>query len=184
VIKTLFFIFFLSSYGFSFAQSEDINILWSEEYQLKWEDFKGAPPEETLFHANTNAGMSYSWEFKSSSEDIELVYKIDNIFYPNLSWVHSTSKNDILLKHEQLHFDISELHARKLRKTLSNLDLSKLNNGFKSYSKMIYEQVVKENREMQIAFDRESNHSLNIEAELRWQQFIQDELNKFAQYIN
>jgi hypothetical protein len=181
-VKTFFFLLVLSISRLVFAQSEDSKIFWSEETRLTWEDFKGVPPEESLFHANTNAGMSYSWEFKSSAHEIELIYNIDNIFYPNLSWVHTTSKNEILLKHEQLHFDISELHARKLRKTLSRIDPSKLNNGFKSYSKMIYEQVVKENLEMQNTFDAESNHSLNSEAELRWQQFIEEELNKFKEF--
>jgi len=168
--------------GFAQAQSEDQKIAWTEDRKLTWEDFQGIPPDESLFHANTNAGMAYSWEFQSSSQESELVYSIDNIFYPNLSWVHSSSKNDILLRHEQLHFDISELHARKLRKILSNINPSKLNKGFISYSKMIYEQVVKESREMQNAFDAESNHSLNIQNELRWQAYIEDELTKFEEF--
>ena len=32
------------------------------------------------------------------------------------------------------------------------------------------------------AFDKESNHSLNKEAELKWQQFIEGELNKFEEF--
>lgn len=177
-------ILFLLIFGFTHAQSEDEKIAWTKNSRLTWDDFQGVPPEESLFHANTNAGMFYSWEFKSSPLKTELIYNIDNIFYPKLSWVHSSSKNDILLSHEQLHFDISELHARKLRKILSNIEPSKLNNSFMSYSKMIYEQILKESREMQNVFDSETNHSLNIQDELRWQAFIADELQKHHLYIN
>lgn len=166
------------------AQSNDLKITWNEEARLTWDDFQGVPLEETPFHANTNTGLSYSWGLKGTSQSMELEYHVETFFYPELSWVQSDSKNDHLLKHEQLHFDISELHARKLRKLLANVDASKLNKDSKEYLNKLYQKVDKERSAMQNTFDKESDHSLNVEAELRWQQFVKQELDKFQAYIN
>ena len=181
-MKTLFSILFLSISGLAFAQSEDLKIYWNEETRLTWEDFQGLPLEKTLFHANTNTGLSYSWGLKGTSQRMELDYKVETFFYPEQSWVQPASKNEYLLKHEQLHFDISELHARKLRKLLAGVDGSKLNKDSREYLNKFYEQIDKERSAMQNAFDKESNHSLNQEAELKWQLFVEEELNRFKDY--
>lgn len=165
------------------AQSDSSKILWKAESRLRWEDFQGVPLEKTPFHANTNSGISYSWGLKGTSERMELDYKVETFFYPEQSWVQAGSKNAHLLKHEQLHFDISELHARKLRKLLTNVDSSKLNKDSKDYLNKLYEKIDKERSAMQIAFDKESDHGINTEAEIKWQQFIEQELNKFQAYI-
>jgi len=181
-VKTLFFILVLSISSLAFAQSEELKIFWSEETALTWEDFQGVPLENTLFHANSNTGLSYSWGLKGTSQKMELNYKVETFFYPEQSWVQPTSKSEYLLKHEQLHFDISELHARKLRKLLANVDGSKINKDSRDYLNKLYEKIDKERSAMQKAFDKESNHSLNKEAELKWQQFIEGELNKFEEF--
>ena len=46
--------------------------------------------------------------------DIEIVAE----FYPNSSWVKPNRKLASLLKHEQGHFDITELYVRKMRKAI------------------------------------------------------------------
>jgi hypothetical protein len=181
-VKTFFFLLVLSISRLAFAQSEDLKIYWSEETHLTWEDFQGVPLEKTLFHANTNTGLSYSWGLKGTSQRMELDYKVETFFYPEQSWVQPASKSEYLLKHEQLHFDISELHARKLRKLLANVDGSKLNKDSRDYLNKLYEKIDKERSAMQKAFDKESNHSLNTEAELKWQQFIEEELTKFKEF--
>jgi hypothetical protein len=168
--------------GFAQAQSNDPKITWEEDQLLTWEDFKGIPLEKTLFHANTNTGLAYSWGLKGTAQKMELTYKVATYFYPEQSWVQVTSKNDHLLKHEQLHFDISELHARKLRKILANVDASKVNKDSKEYLNAFYEKIDKERGDMQNAFDKESNHSLNTEAELKWQHFVKEELLKFVDF--
>jgi len=183
-MKTFFFIFFITISSFVFAQSGDSKISWIEEFPLKWQDFQGTPLEKTLFHANSNTGLSYSWGLKGTSQKMELDYKVETFFYPEESWVQPASKSDYLLKHEQLHFDISELHARKLRKLLASLDASKINKDSRNYLNKLYEKLDKERSAMQNAFDKESNHSLNKEAELKWQQFIKEELDKLKDFTS
>src|SRR5690606_30202906 len=100
-------------------------IFWQED-GLSWNDFKSAPNQSSSFHANTSAGISYSWGIKNSNGIIELNYEVLSFFNPENSWVKPGSDNKYLLQHEQLHFDITELHARKLRKKLSEIKVNQL----------------------------------------------------------
>ncbi|WP_144962975.1 DUF922 domain-containing protein [Gillisia sp. Hel_I_86] len=181
-MKIFYSILFLTISGPAFAQTGDLKIYWSEATLLSWEDFQGVPLEKTLFHANTNTGLSYSWGLKGTVQRMELDYKVEAFFYPAQSWVQPASKNGYLLKHEQLHFDISELHARKLRKILASVDGTKLNKDSRDYLNTFYEKIDKERSAMQNAFDKETNHSLNEEAELGWRHFVEEELNKFEDF--
>jgi hypothetical protein len=170
--------------GFAQAQSNDSKIIWEAGHLLTWENFKAIPLGKTLFHANSNTGISYSWGLKGTSQKMELTYKVETLFYPEQSWVVPTSKNEHLLKHEQLHFDISELHARKLRKILANLDSTKINKDSREYLNAFYEKIDEERGAMQNAFDAESNHSLNYEQEHKWQEYVRQELGKLEAYTN
>jgi hypothetical protein len=42
--------------------------------------------------------------------------RVEVEFYPNSSWVKPGRKSTELLKHEQGHFDLTELYARKAEK--------------------------------------------------------------------
>ncbi len=105
---------------------------------------------------------------KGSAKKLELNYTVETFFYTDKSWVRPDSKSDYLLKHEQLHFDISELYARKLREKLAKVDSSKLNKDSSKYLNKLYEEVAAERVEMQDQFDKETDHSKNKETELKW----------------
>lgn len=146
---------------------------------LGWEDFRGEPDLNSTFHANTNSGFSYSWSYSTSNGEMDLEYEVFSTFYPNLSWVHPEHKVDALLKHEQLHFDISELHARKLRKAMSTY---KPGQSIRKDLKNLYTRIEKERVTMQNNFDRETNHSTNKVEEAKWQAFVKAELEKLEAF--
>lgn len=114
---------------------------------------------------------------------MELDFHVETFFYPELSWVQSGSKNQHLLEHEQLHFDISELHARKLRKLLYSVDASKLNKDSKEYLNAFYEKIDKERSAMQKAYDNESDHGLNKQAQSKWRHYVNQELALFEAFV-
>lgn len=177
----LLFILLLTC-GASFAQGALEKISWNENKPLGWKDFRGTAEANSTFHANSNSGISYSWRLNNVNGVVELEYEVCGNFYPDLSWVVPGSDNDHLLKHEQLHFDISELHARKLRKKLADLPVSWLGKDPRTKLNGFYEKIDKERREMQTRFDRESQHSINKEAEAKWQKYVQEELAKYSDY--
>lgn len=160
------------------AQDAD-KITWNNTRLLKWEDFKASPKQHLSYKANTNSGLSFSWNSIESSSGIRLTYEVGSNFYPNRSWVKEIEEVDYLLAHEQLHFDITELHARKLRKALSIYEPGR---KMKKELNDIYSEIEQQRRQMQNQFDKETNHSINKEAEYKWRQFVEKELNKLSEY--
>ncbi|MBZ9730328.1 DUF922 domain-containing Zn-dependent protease [Salegentibacter sp. JZCK2] len=158
---------------------ENEKVSWNAEKPLNWSDFKASPKRHLPYRANTNSGLSFSWNSTESNSGIELNYEIGSNFYPNRSWVKEIEEVDYLLAHEQLHFDITELHARKLRKALEAYEPG---GNMKKELEAIYSEIEKQRRQMQAQFDRETNHSINKEAEFKWRAFVKQELDKLSKY--
>ncbi|MDC8003385.1 DUF922 domain-containing protein [Aureisphaera galaxeae] len=155
---------------------EEEKIPWKEDRKLTWADFKGTPSGSEEFVASTNSGVTYSFSYSERNGVPKVEYKILSNFYPNLSWYRPAKVSDYILGHEQLHFDISELHARKLKKALSELPH---NREFGDKSKVIYEQMEAERRAMQNQYDSDSDHS-NIETEeFRWRKYVAEQLDVY-----
>ncbi|MDT0645262.1 DUF922 domain-containing protein [Zunongwangia sp. F260] len=154
---------------------------WNENRPLTWEDFRGKPSFSSAYKASTNSGISIGWSLSESGNKVVLVgYDVKANFYPDISWKKDNIvKKDFILAHEQLHFDISELHARKLRKALAEYE------GGRNVQKeltAIYRKYEQERSNMQNAFDAESDHSRIEQEELKWRDFVQKELEKYNAY--
>lgn len=158
--------------GMSLAQEEEA-ILWHPELRLSWANFKAEPIEDSKIAATTASGLSY--QFSTTEEDgkYELDYTISTFFYPDRSWYQPKICDEVILSHEQLHFDISELFARKMRNIMDKTTFTK---NVKAEVKAIYRQINKELAEFQQVYDNETNYSRNIEQQLSWNQKIKDAL--------
>lgn len=170
------YLFFFSAI---WAQEQE-KIKWQQERQLTWQDFKAEPDTTLSYSANTNSGISYTWNYSTATGVPILEHEVFTNFYPNKSWVQKDIHDkNYLLKHEQLHFDISELHARKLRKALAEYEIGR---NIRQDLKRIYNRIESERVEMQNRFDRETSHSENKEAEMKWREFVRLELKKLEDY--
>lgn len=170
----LFFFFIFSLFIFPKTASE--KIFWTENTKLTWEDFRGKPIKSASFVASTNSGVSFQYSYSIKNSEVTVDYSVVSFVDPNGSWFMPDKVNDHILKHEQGHFDISELHARMLRK---NLDEKQFSKGVKPEIERIYQQVEQKRRAMQTKFDAESDHSRNIKKEAYWQQFIAQQLAEY-----
>lgn len=170
-------LFFCSALGFS--QKDDNKIPYEEDRMLVWDDFKGAADPGKPFQASTNSGISFSWSLKSSKEGSEFIYEVVCSFHLDLSWVKEGSRNDHLLAHEQLHFDITELHAREFRKALKHYQV---NENVKKDLNRLYKKNEQARRKMQRDFDAETRHSQDKQAQERWQETIQTALAELHEF--
>lgn len=176
-MRFILLFFFLFS-GISFAQEKE-KIEWLANGPLTWNDFKAAPKNSVPYEANTNSGITFSWSYSTESGKPVLEYEVFSFFYPQSSWVKEVEETQYLLRHEQLHFDITELHARKLRKAI---DQYKMGSNIKKELNQLYEKIERERVKMQNRFDAETNHSRNKEAEAKWRKFVLEELQRFNRY--
>ena len=160
--------------GFNDSQDYE-TIVWSPENILTWEDFKGKAPNNVRAAAITASGISYQFSTSGSSGEIELDYLVSTFFYPNKSWYQPSLCDSLILSHEQLHFDISELYARKMRKRLAS---SSFTQNVKAEVKQIYKEVLDELEEFQNLYDDQTNFSRDLEHQLLWNNKIEEALTK------
>ena len=172
----LFFILSFSVYG----QESEVRISWNSEV-LTWDNFAGVPDPANSFHANTSSGISYSWSKKQSGDEIEFFYEVISYFTPDHSWVKPEKNTPGLLAHEQLHFDITELHARKLRKIMTEFDFRNTR-SIKPALEAFYKAAQVSLLKMQKEYDAETRHSIDVEAQVKWQNYIKEELEKLKDF--
>ena len=154
------------------SQEKDA-IPWQPDRKLSWADFKGTPPGGKRVAATTASGISYSYTTIGSNGRYKLDYKVTTLFYPHQSWYHSELCDSVVLSHEQLHFDISELYARKMRFRLERTSFSE---NVKQEIRDIYQETLKELADFQDQYDWETNFSRNREAQLEWNARIAEAL--------
>ena len=173
-IKYVLFFSLFIILGFNDSQDYE-TIAWSPENILTWEDFKGKAPDNDRAAATTASGISYQFSTSGSSGEIELDYLVSTFFYPNKSWYQPSLCDSLILSHEQLHFDISELYARKMRNRLAS---SSYTENVKAEVKQIYKEVLEELEAFQNLYDDQTNFSRDLEHQLIWNNKIEEALSK------
>lgn len=104
---------------------------------------------------------------------MEVDCSINTFFYPESSWYRPELASQNILSHEQLHFDISELFARKMRARVKRFSFT---SDVKAEMNQIYEQILKELQTFQKRYDEETNFSREVEKQIEWN-------NKIAQAL-
>jgi hypothetical protein len=148
---------------------------WSAAKKLTWNDFKAAPDKKSTNAAMTSTNIKFDFSYNS---DRGFEYHITCQFDPYRSW--GRIQTDYILSHEQGHFDIAEIYARKLYKALKgyNPDPKK---GNKELNK-IYQNLMKEMDVTQRSYDKETNFSINRTEQAQWLTKIKEELKNLEAY--
>ena len=158
-------IFFLTSN----TSSTDI-LYWSPDHRLTWDDFKGFPSyQHTEISALTASGIVHY----KGCQDGFINYKVQAYFERKESWVKSEALTDHHLIHEQIHFDITEIHARKVRKALSQ---RKFRCGQENEFEIFVAALTDDWQNDQRKYDEETKHSLDEEKQVQWHQHVTSEL--------
>lgn len=168
----------------SFLYCQDSNIItWNANKKLTWNDFQESNDP------NHQGGAKTSYQIRIIPEEVTLdehnnildydVMTVQAEFNKDRSW--STVKFDtIVLQHEQLHFDIAELFARKIRKKILENKIA----DKKTYDTFWadYKKLWNECTTLQDQFDKETNHGRNFEQNKLWKEFVESELNKLTRF--
>ena len=159
----------------SSAQESDEELIhWSEKNRLSWSDYKGAPNVRTGAAASTATYLGIDYNFSPRG----LTYRITCSFSKTKSW--GLHKNDYILSHEQAHFDIAEIFARRLNKKMLAYKFNP--NTYQDDLKSIYETIVAEKEEMQNRYDEETNHSINQTKQREWLKNVVQLLSQLEDY--
>jgi hypothetical protein len=159
------------------AQGKNEELLnWSADRKLRWSDYKASPDPENDAAASTTTYLSIEYNMKNG----EFGYKIESRFSKDLSW--GRHKSDYILAHEQGHFDIAEIFARKLHKNMQEYVFNK--RTYQTDLKKIYQDILDEKEKMQDDYDRETNHSINKEQQATWLKKIEKMLAEYSRFAD
>ncbi|RKR06497.1 uncharacterized protein DUF922 [Maribacter vaceletii] len=167
--------FILIFFSVSILSAQDYTtILWDSNNKLTWENFKGKIPLHSRAAATTASGVTYKYSAQRIRGELNVSFIVSAYFYPKKSWYNPSLCDSLILSHEQLHFDISELYARKLKR---KLDATTFTHGsLKKEVKSIYNVVMAELNSYQNLYDKETNFSRDLEEQLRWNKKIREAL--------
>lgn len=177
-MKLLLALFLLGITTAFSPEKEDLKIAWDENKKLSWSDFQGRP-EPGKYVASTNSGISFTFSYTVKDGKVAMDYEVKSNFYPKLSWYIPAEVDDYILQHEQTHFDISELHARMLRK---KIEATLFTNNAKREVEALYKEIERQRRSMQVKFDIETDHSKNEQAEFKWEVYIAKQLRDYERW--
>jgi predicted secreted Zn-dependent protease len=150
---------------------------WKADYKLNWGDFKARPDANSPNAALTSTAIKFDFSYN----DGNLKFHTRCQFDKSISW--GRVKNDYILSHEQGHFDITEIHARKLNKALKEYTVDNANNVSRDLNK-IYEKTMRELHNMQTAYDAATDFSINHDKQNEWLKKISDELKELKNFEN
>lgn len=160
-----------------FSQRKEEELLaWSDSRKLTWADYKGNPDAESDAAASTTSYLAIDYNIRSTS----FSYKIESRFSKTRSW--GLHKTDYILRHEQGHFDIAEVFARKLHKKMSEYKFNR--RTYQKDLKKIYDEVTQEKEEIQNSYDEETNHSINKKKQTEWLGRIEEMLEEYEEYAD
>lgn len=157
------------------GRNEDV-LKWNADRKLTWSDYKASPDPDSDAAASTTTYLAI--EYNMSNGDFG--YKITSTFSKTRSW--GRHKSDYILSHEQGHFDIAEIFARKLNKKMSEYKFN--NRTYQKDLKKIYDDVTEEKEELQNQYDKETKHSINKEKQAEWLKKIEGLLKEYEAYAN
>ena len=169
----------LSAVFFSFYQTsnEDDKIYWDAGKRLAWNDYKASPDyNDTSNSALTFYGISSVIKTKKDTA----AFQIKSMFDIQKSWVKPEDKTDTLLHHEQGHFDIAEVYARKLKKTVHDYTFKKATLG--TDFNTIYKKNSEALNTQQGIYDEETDHGRIFAKQKEWNEKIQREIKELDLY--
>ena len=159
------------------APPTSVPVPWSVGRPLTVADFQGRPSPAEPHAALTSATI----DAKGACNDNLFIADVKAMFDPATSWVRDPATiTPALLRHEQLHFDIAELYARRLRLTFARAhpNCVQLQSTFHRLSQSLYADWERE----ESRYDQETNHGLNLTQQAFWERQTAVRLQQLAAY--
>ena len=142
-----------------------VPITWSASRPLTVADFMGRPGPSERLAALTTSDIKAG----AACRDFVFTGTVEATFDPNNSWVRNPATMSAkLLRHEQVHFDLTEVYARIMRQRMlvfqGKANCAKLQPAFNNFTKAVYSEWDRE----QSRYDAETNHGLNAAKQDYW----------------
>jgi hypothetical protein len=156
-------------------------VAWSADRPLAWTDFRGAAPSGGMEGAQTVYSLFYGLR---CSRDV-FQFQVTTGVLPRASWVKPTvlasaEESRRTLAHEQTHFDLSEVHARRMRKYFG--DLFRPCDQPLDRWRAVAQKYTRDEAAAQVRYDDETRHGLIAARQQAWTLDVAEQLKLLAAF--
>lgn len=146
-------------------------VIWQSNYTLTMTDFKGKVPANKALGGQVMSGIVFFVREREGTP----YFVVEAIIVKSKSFIRDSSL--YALNHEQMHFNITEIFARKLRMRLTKLNFAKVSNIQRKLQEQ-YDKIGAELSAYQDRYDRETEHGQNPAKQKIWNEKIMLELSE------
>jgi outer membrane murein-binding lipoprotein Lpp len=163
-------------------------IPWNADRPLTWADFQGVPDADASpnIGARTHILLNYRYQYitefdRSTNRYCARVHpagvQVDCMVDPLTSWVRPDARSDRLLNHEQRHFDLAQVYARKIRTAISTLaaygaSSEAAKSALTTQVQSVASQIAQRWHETDSLYDQETGGGIDPNAQQQWNQRI------------
>jgi len=150
--------------------------------KLKWSDYTGQVDKSSNYWANTLWNVHYKDTIiQTHGDTVKLDLQVWTALQEN-SWVLPEKESKELQHHEQGHFDFGRLLALEFEKQADSTVLHINNCRHKLDS--IFNSILNNVRQMNVQYDKDTNHMWNRKEQKRWNKKIADMLKAAGNFGN
>jgi predicted secreted Zn-dependent protease len=161
-------------------ETADEIVNWKDR-PLAFEDFQGSQDTTFLVYGRPAVAASALRVKVIIRTDVnnKVTASVTTIFNKRKSWMKE--REAWILNHEQGHFDIEEIFARRIRKAMQELtDAGE--EGENKFKELVNDFFLKKS-EYQYKYDNETTHGFHHEDQALWDKTIKEELQKFREWL-
>ena len=157
-------------------------LAWSASRPLTWDDFRGTPPPAP---GDEGARTAYSLFYGANCTGRRFEFRVIAAVLPRDSWVTAAvlktpALNARSLRHEQTHFDLSEVHARKMRQFFR--ELATPCNRSEMELDSLAQRFAREEATTQRRYDDETNYGRIAAKQTEWDTETARQIARLAEY--
>ncbi len=158
-------------------------VAWSAARRLRWSDFASGAPKTGTGDEGALTAYSIFYGVRCAGETFEFGAVAG--FLPHESWVKpeviaDRAMSERTLRHEQTHFDLTEVFARRLRKAF--VDLYEPCRRADTDLDALASQYLRAEKAEQQRYDDETHHGLVAAEQTAWDRQVAGDLTSLGKY--
>lgn len=166
----------MSAFGQLSKKMAQDTLIWSKDSLLTKEHFKA---KRSAYGSNVPAYTTYFLFLHQRENEGQRMFYVEAILLKSKSFMKEATP--YTLKHEQLHFDICELHARRMRQKIALKDFTKVKDVVSDLQK-IYDKTSQECAKEEAKYDEDTQHGINAAKQQVWMDLIAKQLTELEEY--
>ena len=148
-------------------------IFWSSTRKMTWADFTGIMPKTTKYSAQIFNNFEYFAPLKLENGILRIDLQMKVYMLKSGSWTSSNSLSQYSIAHEQVHFDLTKIVVERFKQKAQQILTV---DNYDSELQLLFIEMYREMNRLQKEYDDESNHSVNVLGQQKWQDFVDEEL--------